>query len=224
MNKNAAKKNVMTESMVGSVHPLKGLLMDKGADGLNQMFQQTQQRLIDVQISMKELLACHSAVRDELGVNCLNLILVRKLNPGVHSDENNPIELLTYEEQWCAQFMEWRGTAEWATTFGYNSRIGIRVFPFELKSVHTRQVKEFIFKRNKNYYEALLAIESMRVTLNAGARMLRKQMTELASVRDEKMGLHDFELPAVNRYAQRLIKTLRHPSGLEVAMNALNSL
>lgn len=201
-----------------SAHPLKSLLMDKGVGGLEALLQQNRQGLIAIQKSMAELMELHVVAKEEHGVNCLQLILNRELRSGVK--QNQP-ELLTYEEQAGAQYLEWRGSSDWSKTYGYGTKSGIRVNPFSANSPHYFQIKEFVYKRNKGYYEALLAIESIRVTLNGGSRMLRKRMTELYSLLDEKNGLNDFEIPTVNRYATRIIKSLVNIEGLETAATVL---
>ena len=201
-----------------SAHPLKSLLMDKGVGGLEALLQQNRQKLITIQQSMAELMELHTAAKEEYGVNCLQLILNWKLRSGITPGE---IALLSYEEQVGAQFLEWRGSSDWSKTYGYGTKSGIRVSPFSATSPHYFQIKEFVYKRNKSYYEVLLAIESIRVTLNGGSRMLRKRMTELYSLLDEKNGLNDFEIPTVNKCANRIIRSLVNIQGLETATTVL---
>jgi hypothetical protein len=212
------KMTALKPDMNLSAHPLKSLLMDKGIGGLEALLQENQRGLIAIQQSMAELMDLHGVVKEEHGVNCLHLILNRDVQPGVK--QSKP-ELLTYKEQVGAQYLEWRGASDWANEYGYSTRSGIRVNPFCSNSQHYSQIKEFVLKRNKSYYEALLAIESIRVTLNGGSRMLRKRMTELYSLLDEKNGLKDFEIPTVNRNASRMIKSLLNVQGVETALAAL---
>ncbi len=201
-----------------SAHPLKSLLMDKGVAGLEALLHQNRQRLIAIQQSMAELMEFHAMSKEEHGVNCLQLILNWKLRSGVHPGE---LALLSYEDQVGAQFLEWRGSSDWSKTYGYGTKSGIRVSPFSATSPHYFQIKEYVYKRNKSYYEVLLAIESIRVTLNGGSRMLRKRMTELYSLLDEKNGLNDFDIPTVNKCANRIIRSLVNIQGLETATTVL---
>ncbi len=206
MNNLVAYKSEMDRS-------LKGLLMDKGELSIEEAFQQNQRKSLCIQKSMCDLVDMYQEARESYGVGCVGLYVVRNLSTGV--PKKSKVETLSYFDQRGAMWLEWRASAEWGRHYGYGEEAGrgIRVV-FDVGSNHFRQMKDFIEKQNKEFYEVLLAYENVRVSLNAANRTVRKLMSEIDQLRNSKRGLS----LDCRTYSQKLLRSLSNGREIETLL------
>lgn len=176
MNSNLSNLNFAAD-------PLKGLLMDKGAEGLADKIQNLLHKLSIVHTAMDELVKQQRLTRDEVGSEALDLYLATNLCKELVGDPAvkalSPGEL-TVDHTKGPLALEWRARLDFGNAIG--SPRSARVYAFQKDHPHYDQLRAYVNEKTPSYYETLVGYDNVRVTLNSASRQLRKMILDLNSV------------------------------------------
>jgi hypothetical protein len=200
---------------------LKGLLMDKGARGLERKIRNLLQEIELIQASMESLVEQQRLSREQSGCDCLDLYLALNLKPGLSETELQDIK--TYGAR-AVHFTQTRQplTVEWRARRGFASEYGYaqsrRIHPFRLGSDYYTQVREYVTQRALGYYETLAGYDAVRITLNAALKSIRRDAVELTLLAQEVAYPQDIEREA-EKAAKKFFKRLPESEQIAKALN-----
>lgn len=191
-----ARQNVLTAGKANS--PLKGLLMDKGREAVEEKLSIILHKYDLVVDAMANLVELQRASREAAGVDCADLYLQMYLKPEFAKNpayRGNPRAVPPSETR-GAPGLEWRAIIGLARKTG--CAYGLKLKPFVGPKEHVDMVRDYVMDLNPDYYNVMIAQETVRQTLNVTAKTLRKMMYELGVLLEEGEGLpqHLFESQA----------------------------
>jgi hypothetical protein len=168
---------------------LKGLLMDKGREGLEDKLQQFLQKIILVQGMMESLVEQQRISADAAGCDCLVLYLATNYKTGRNSATSKKIKTLDVLDVQLhhtkgAAVLEWRAGKSFGLENGLAGMMS-RVHAFNSEHEHYVWVREYVKKTSPNYYEVLVGFDVIKVSLNHAIRNLRRTLIELNALLDE---------------------------------------
>ena len=167
---------------------LKGLLMDKGRDGLEEKLHQFLQNIVLVQSAMESLVEQQRVSCEAAGCDALVMYLAMNYKTGRNQVTAQKIKAL---DMLAIQLHHTKGAAvlEWRAGKGFAQENGIagmtRVHAFNTEHEHYQLVREYVNKTSPNYYEVIAGFDAIRVSLNHAIRNLRKTLFELNSLLEE---------------------------------------
>jgi hypothetical protein len=166
------------------VHPLKGLLMGKGAGSAQLKIRNVLRKMQLVQQAMEDLVDKQKASREAVGSECIELYLATNLRSDdtelYESVRHLPAAKLTYEHTKRPMALEWRARRSFAVAQGYTNTA--RIHAFNVEHDHYLAVYEFVNRETPDFYPVLAGYDILRVTLNNALKSLRKTAMDLSGV------------------------------------------
>lgn len=203
-------------------HSLKGLLMDKGGDGLELKIRTILRNIELMQSAMEALVVQQRHSREVSGCDCMDLYLAKNLKTvgNVSADairEMSLRDIQLYHLKGAAS-LEWRTRPLFSTVYGYRNTS--RIYPFVRGSKQVEQVREFVDQFEPEYYRVLASYDAVKVTLNSAMRSLRKTLLDLHGLS------MDVNYPSeimrdVESLSKRFFKQLPDSSAIAQALNKL---
>lgn len=202
---------------------LKGLLMDKGQEGLNEKLHDFLRRFVLVQDAMESLVEQQRFSRENTGCDCLDLYLALNLKTGRDRLEAEKIKTLSVSEiqlnhAKSAATLEWRARKSFAGAFGYATTS--RVHAFNPSHNHYAQVREYVMKTSPKYYEVLAAYDAVKVSLNYAIKNLRKTILDLTAITEDTVYPSEIAREAENT-SRRIFKGLPESEHVAAILNQL---
>jgi hypothetical protein len=167
---------------------LKGLLMDKGRDGLEEKLHRFLQNIVLIQGAMESLVEQQRMSSEAAGCDALVLYLAMNYKTSRNHLTAQKIKALDMLD---IQLHHTKGAAvlEWRAGKGFAQVVGIagmtRVHAFNTAHEHYQQVREYVEKTSPKYYEVLAGFDAIRASLNPAIRSLRKSLFELNTLLEE---------------------------------------
>ena len=210
----------MTNSYLAA-DPLKGLLMDKGASGLENKIRNLLHKLAIVHESMDDLVALQKMSREEASSDSIDLYLATNIRKDLVGSELikslKPKDMTVYHTK-APLVLEWRSRVEFGQKIGCAR--SARVYAFQKDHEHSLSLKKFVTAKSPGYYETLVGYDILRVTLNNASRQLRKLILDLTSVYEET-GYIGSDVKAGETKSKRILKGLNTQHALMEVLNGL---
>jgi hypothetical protein len=218
--------NVTTSNMTKvnmEARSLKGLLMDKGREGLNEKIHDFLRKFELIQGAMASLVEQQRYSREQSGCDCLDLYLALNLKTGHDRLEAERIKTLSVSEiqlhhTKAAASLEWRARKSFAVEFGHPTTA--RVHAFNPSHDHYGQVREYVMRIVPDYYEVLAGYDAVRVSLNHALKNLRKTIFELSALTEDTVYPTEIEREAENM-SKRIFKGLPESEAVAKVLNQL---
>lgn len=218
--------NMGTHQMVNTEiaeRSLKGLLMDKGAQGYEEKIHNVLRKMLMVQDAMEKLMMQQRASREAAGSECIELYLATSLRVSKGEEaaagiRELPVSRLSYEHTKRPMVLEWRARREFALRHGHANTA--RISAFNPSHEHYRQVRNFVDRQTPQYYEVLAGYDVVRVTLNNTLKSLRKTILDLNNLVDETAYPDDVSKDA-EKMSKRIFRQLPNSDELSTIFTQL---
>lgn len=200
---------------------LKGLLMDKGTEGLIEKIRVVLRKLQTIQEAMEELSNQQRISREAAGSECMDMYLAVNLRKEVVKDESLKkisVGKLGLEHTRAPLILEWRARADFAQC--YQLERSARVQPFNVDHAHYQAVMEYVNAKTPGYYATLEGYDAVRITLNNASKSLRKTAVDLSSTFQEVSYLRNNSKDA-ERFSKRIMKNISVSSQVSDVLQSL---
>jgi len=214
---------------VSAVHTLKGLLMDKGAQGIHANIRTVLQRMLVVRNAMEDLMAKQRANREAVGSECIELYLAIQMRTKDEALQEVldklPADVLPKDAKgnhYAGKHMmlEWRARQAFSREYGYG--LSARVQAFRPGHKDRLKVFECISQNTPDFYSILAGYDVLRVTLNVAMKSLRKTLVDLSEVIQATHYPEDVQRDA-KKFSHRLFTTLPQHQDLSQILEMLYS-
>ncbi len=210
------------KNKASAVHPLKGLLMDKGVEGLHANIRAVLQRMYQVSSAMEDLMVKQRANREAAGSHCIELYVAVQMRsrdealqevldalpPGVLPPNYNGKHMM----------LEWRARHQFSAAYGYG--LSARIQAFKPGHEHSTAVYEFVHARTPEFFPVLAGCDILRLTLNNAMKSLRKTLLDLAEASQITRYPDEYQRDA-RKFAERIFTTLPQPQELNLTLGRL---
>lgn len=202
---------------------LKGLLMDKGGEGLEEKIQTLLRKIGLIQLAMESIVEQQRYSREQSNCDCLDMYLALNLRAGLGKQEAEYIKaqgvsVIQISQTRMAPVLEWRARKGFADEYGYASTR--RIHAFNKMHPHYTQVREYVEKTCPGYYEKLAGYDAVRVTLNNSLKSIRKSVVDL-TVLAEESGYPSDVVREAEKLSRRIFKSLPDSEAIAQVLNQL---
>jgi len=202
---------------------LKGLLMDKGRDGLEEKLHQFLQSIVLVQGMMESLVEQQRVSCEAAGCDALVMYLAMNFKTGrnhLAAQKIKALDVLDIQLHHTkgAAVLEWRAVKSFAQENGLPGMT--RIHAFNTEHEHFRMVREYVKRTSPNYYEVLAGFDVIRVSLNHAIRNLRRTLFELNTLLEESRYPNEI-IRGAEKMSRRIFKGLPDSERVAQVLNQL---